>query len=65
MVKAELSRRARARVVRGAPQMSFTQSELWESLERPVETADAIRALAALRERFEQALMLEHDRAAG
>ncbi len=41
----------------------FTQSELWESLEPPVEVADAIRTLAALRERFEQALAVERARA--
>jgi hypothetical protein len=39
----------------------FAQSELWESLEGPVQVADAIRTLAALRRRFEQALDLGHE----
>ena len=41
----------------------FAQSELWESLEPPVDVPDAIRTLAALRERFEQALAVERARA--
>ena len=40
----------------------FTQSELWDP-DRPVEVADAIRTLAALRERFERALELSRSRA--
>lgn len=41
----------------------FRQRELWDSLEPPVEVADAIRTLAALRERFEQALATDRARA--
>ena len=66
MVKTNLSHRTQGserslrRRVEQEPR--FAQSELWESLEPPVETTDAIRTLAALRERFEQALEREHDR---
>jgi hypothetical protein len=58
------ARRARTRRPGFRPEPPrFTQSELWESLEPPVEVPDAIRTLAALRERFEQALAIERARA--
>ncbi len=64
MVKRAPARRARTRRPGFSHELPrFTQSELWESLEPPVEVADAIRTLAALRERFEQALALERARA--
>ena len=40
----------------------FTQSELWEGLEQPVDVPEAIRKLAALRERLERALELDRAR---
>ncbi len=64
MVKRTLARRARSRRPGFRPEPPhFTQSELWDSLEPPVEVPDAIRTLAALRERFEQALAVERARA--
>lgn len=63
MVKTRLSRRGHTRKPgRASLQPRFRQRELWDSLEPPVEVADAIRTLAALRERFEQALALDHAR---
>ncbi len=69
MVKRNLARRSRSRrpgfrpeQPRSAPPR-FAQSELWESLEPPVDVPNAIRTLAALRERFEQALAVERTRA--
>lgn len=64
MVKTRFSRRGRTRRPGSIPQQPrFRQRELWDSLEAPVEVPEAIRALAALRERLEQALALDHSRA--
>ena len=64
MVKTALPRRIRSPRRDARPQpRPFRQRELWDSLEPPVEVADAIRTLSALRERFEQALAVDRARA--
>ncbi len=64
MVKPRFPRSGRTRRSGSLPQQPrFRQRELWDSLEAPVEVAEAIRALAALRERLEQALAVDRSRA--
>jgi hypothetical protein len=56
MVKTKIKRPARGSKAPERTVVVPPQPELWETLEAPVEVAEAIRKLSELRQRFERAL---------